>query len=150
MTEDDKFEDFLKAQNAIRDILFMYRECADYSCLYDDFGWEDGEFEPLDYIDCSADDIGMDGLDRQLLHEGSAIKLICHMMQCWGQGNYPQNVNSYTKQIKNAVRLGRLDHLPELKQALEDSFDNIKTIEKKCTALYQKYIVGYFNKLIAE
>ena len=71
-------------------------------------------------------------------------------MQCWGQGDYPRTVGSYIKQIKNAVSLGRVDHLPELKQALEDSFESYEVISEKSTYLYQKYIVGYFHRLLGE
>src|SRR5947209_1414312 len=85
-----EFDDYFAAQRAIRDILFMYRFLAGYRGLYCDFGWEDGEFDPLAYID-TADHPNLDPDDVRLLREGSAIKVLCYVLQAYGQGGYPMH-----------------------------------------------------------
>lgn len=148
--EDEKFQTLLKAQDALRDILFMYRELANWRGLWDDFGWEDGKFEPLEWIDFPADGADLDTEDLRLLHEGSALKLICHMLQSWGQGGYPTLETAYIGQIRHAVTSGRLNHLPELKDVLSDSFTSDAALKERAEEIYDRYVVGYFHRLLGK
>lgn len=50
--QDTSFENYLKAQSALKDIIFMYKTLIDYSGLFDDLGIESGEFDPFTFIDC--------------------------------------------------------------------------------------------------
>lgn len=50
--QDTSFENYLKAQSALKDILFMYKTLIDYSGLFDDLGIESGKFDPFTFIDC--------------------------------------------------------------------------------------------------
>ena len=84
ITEEQAFETFLRAERAIKDILFMYYTCVDYSGLFDDFGTEWGEFDPFEYIDFNHESLDGYSLDIKLLNEGSAIKIACEIFQTWG------------------------------------------------------------------
>lgn len=146
--DDEKFQTLLKAQDVVRDVLFMYRELVGWHGLYDDFGREDGKFEPLEWIDLTAQQVDIDGEDLRLIHEGCALKLICHMLQSWGQGDYPNTETPYIRRIKDAVAAGRADHLPELKAVLQDAFISDAVVWRKSDNLYERYVVGYFHRLL--
>ena len=81
--KENQFEKNQSALNAIKDILFMYKTLVDYSGLFDDFGYEDGTFDPFVFVNCKQNEYGIDGDEQRLLNEGSAIKLICKVYQAW-------------------------------------------------------------------
>lgn len=136
------------ARNAIKDILFMYKTLIDYSGLFDDFGCEDGTFNPYLFVNCSQQEYDIDEEEEKLLNEGSAIKLICKVYQAWGQHGYPESSSTTVDKIKDLLENGCVDHLPELKCILVESIENIQLAEKKFDGIYRKYVVGYFESLI--
>ncbi|WP_444930361.1 hypothetical protein ACJJIF_00795 [Microbulbifer sp. SSSA002] len=144
LTEEQAFEAFLRTESAIKDILYMYYTCVDYSGLFDDFGTEWEEFDPLEYIDFNHDSLGGYSLDIKLLNEGSAIKLACKILQTWGQGNIHSD---YMQSVRDLVKSERIDHMPELKTFIKLALHSYPEGNEKSVDIYQKYIVGYFHEL---
>lgn len=140
-TEDDVFEKFLKAEDAMKDILYMFYTCAQYGFLFDDMGWEDGKFDPYTYVDCDISTTGYE-TEFSLLHHGSAIKIICSVLEHIEDS--PDR--KWEKQTK-LIESGRMDHIPELREHLF----NIIVTKSKCSAdgqvIYKKYVADYFRSL---
>ncbi|WP_444924532.1 hypothetical protein ACJJH9_05160 [Microbulbifer sp. DLAB2-AF] len=148
--EEQEFEKYCLAEEAIKDILYMYYVCADYRCLFSDFGTEDGKFDPFAYVDCTAESIGGEGLDINLLHEGAAIKMACYILQAWDQGGYPEVKTDMILNIQECLRQGRLDHLPQLREFIELALKSGVEAEEKSPEIYKEYVAGYFRRLIGE
>ena len=144
---DSDYNKYLKAIDAIKDILYMYRELIGYNGLFDDFGVEDGVFDPTTYIDISPQDVELGDDDIKLLHEGSAIKIICSVLQAWCQGGYPDTVTQYLQDIKKLLGDGRLRHLPELESLLSTAFKSDEDAWDASRPIYEKYVKGYFKTL---
>jgi hypothetical protein len=141
------YERWVSAESAIKDILYMYYTCIDYRMLYSDMGTEDGKFDPFYFIDCAEAQTGYD-TDFDLLHQGSAIKIACRILECWEQGGYEGFESNRLEQEKELVASGRMDHLPELKQYISDSLKCYSLATKGASAIYSRYVEGFFVKLI--
>jgi hypothetical protein len=152
--DEEHFQRHLKAEDALRDILFMYRECLNYKCLYDDFGTEDGKFDPFFFIDCSEKDAGyMHESDLKLLHEGSAIKLASHALQSMGQGGYPENSYPQIERVRKLFSSKRMAHLPEFERFFELYLHPtgetwMEELDKISMELYNQFIYEYFQSLL--
>ena len=140
--EDKNFELRLQAEDAVKDILYMYKTCTEYFGLFDDFGWEDGKFDPFFYVDCPADLAGGEDCELQLLHEGSAIKIACGILQSFGQGG-----DHYPGKAKELIKQNRLSHLPELEEFIKGILESDEKSLSKSPYIYEKYILGYFKRL---
>lgn len=100
-----RYEDWQEAEQAIRDILFLYRELTDYLGIVGDH--DTGTFQPWKFVDCSVDDgYGGDEAEK-LLHEGAAVALLSEMIDWWTQGS-GSNIETY----RAAIEQRRFDHLP--------------------------------------
>jgi hypothetical protein len=76
-----RYEDFGEAENAIRDILFLYRDLTDYHGIVGDH--DTGTFKAWKFLDCSLDD-GYGGAETEkLLHEGAAVALLSEIIDWW-------------------------------------------------------------------
>ena len=146
MIDDDVFEKWLVAESALKDIIYMYYTCSQYRTLFSDIGTEDGKFDPFYFIDCTDAQTGYE-MEFDLLHEGSAIKLACRIIQCWEQGGYEGLESSGLKQEKELILSGRMDHLPELKQYISDSLRSYSLAIEGAAAIYSRYVEGFFVKL---
>jgi hypothetical protein len=142
------YTNLVSAESAIKDILYMYYTCADYRTLYSDMGTEDGEFDPFYFIDYSAESQPGYDTNFDLLHQGSAIKIACRILECWEQGGYEGYEGTRLKPEKELVSSGRMDHLPELKQYISDCLKSYSLASKGSVAIYSKYIEGFFETLI--
>ncbi len=145
-SEEVRSKKYIIAENAIRDILYMYYVCVDYNGLFDDFGTEDGDFDPFYFIDCSVDKVGYE-LNYKLLHEGSAIKISCQIMQAWGQGGYTGIKSKGLERIKSLVKSERVDHIPELKAFIELALISQEKAEEKSKEIYDKYVLGRYRAI---
>jgi len=141
------YEKWISAENALKDILYMYYTCVDYRTLYSDMGTEDGKFDPFYFIDCAEAQTGYE-TDFDLLHQGSAIKIACRIIECWEQGGYEGFESNRLKIEKELVASGRMDHLPELKKYIFDSLHSYSLAIEGSGAIYSKYVEGFFVKLI--
>lgn len=145
---DNEFDNFNKASEAIRDVLFMYKTLIEYSGLYDDFGSEDGKFEPEIFIDCKASDYCIGEDDARLLHEGSAIKLICSVFQAWSQGGYPVSYSQAAEKARNILENGSISHMPELETTLKVALSSCEDAQPHFKVVYEKYVKSYFKSLV--
>lgn len=146
LSEVEKHEKYLNAEDAIRDILYMYYVCLEYNCLFDDFGTEDGKFDPYIFIDCTVNEVGYD-IDYKILHEGSAIKLACKVLQAWGQGGYTGIDSKGLEDIKALVKTNRMAHITELKEFIELALVSYERAQEKANEVFTKFVVGYFREL---
>ena len=136
------------AYSAMRDILFMYKVLTDYKGLFDDFGTEDGKFDPMTYVDCKASELCIEESDIKLLQEGSVIKILCGVLQSWGQGGHPDKKCFWVSNAKLLLRDGRLNHVPYLKEALITCIESESRFNKiYAQAVYKKYVLGCFKTL---
>ena len=145
---DNEFSNFNHASEAIRDVLFMYKALIEYSGLYDDFGTEDGKFEPEIFVNCKASEYSIDEDDARLLHEGSAIKLICSVYQAWSQGGYPIQESLAAEKAKHILNEGKINHMPELEAILKIALYSCEDARPQFNLVFEKYVKGYFKSLI--
>ena len=138
-----------KALSALRDIMYTYKVMIDYSGFFDDFGSEDGKFDPEEFIDCDPLVLSIDEDEAKLLHEGCAIRIISGVLQDWGQGGHPERECYWVLMAKRVLEKKRLDHIPELREAMELSIESEKRFRDREKALFLKYVIGYFKRLIA-
>ena len=112
-------ENYQKAYDAIRDILFMYVDLVE---SYGGFGHniERGRFSPLEFVDAPIiEPEGYTfGIDVPLLQSGSAIALLCELSDAWDDYE-TWDVKSWPLMplIKEANEAGRFSHLPEIQEA---------------------------------
>lgn len=139
--------EYEKAIFAVRDVLYMYKTLINYEGFFDDFGIEDGNFNPFEYINCNPKLLGISAQDASLLHEGSAIKIICHILFLWGQGNHPQESIEFIENTKNLLMLGDANHIPELKQAISLCIESDDKFWLESKWLYEKYVLDFFKSL---
>lgn len=133
---------------AVKDVLYMYTTLLNYEGFFDDFGTEDGKFDPYCYIDCDAKMLGIQEEEAKLLHEGSAIKIICGILFSWGQGNHPDEETYYVTMYNKLMAQQRLEHIPELRDAINLCIESDDKFWVASGALYKKYVVGYFEKML--
>ncbi|MDR2874310.1 MAG: hypothetical protein LBV44_00060 [Methylobacillus sp.] len=137
------------AEDAIRDILYLY---VDMVSSYGGFGHnlDTGRFSPLEFIDSKIlTPPGYTfGIDEALLHEGSAIAILCSISDCRDEQGSVSFHWPIIKAAKEAFDAGRLDHLPDIKQAFLLGFgnDDVSFI-KQLKVVYQGHVLSYFKKL---
>ncbi|AFY73632.1 hypothetical protein Syn7502_01572 [Synechococcus sp. PCC 7502] len=139
-----------EAENAIRDILYMYYDLVK---SYKGFGHniESGKFNPLNYIDAVLEEpIGYTfAVDIELLQNGSAVALLCDLVNMWDEFETSDvQVSPIIDQIKAALVSGRFRHLPEFQKAIELGLGNSEeAFRKEIISIYQKHVCGYFNRM---
>lgn len=152
MTYTITVDNFLEAEAAIRDILFMYR---DLIRSYDGFGHniDVGKFDPFTFIDADLYEISgySVAMDMSLVHQGSAVALICYVSDLWDE-EQGENIlqTEYGKKILDACQEGRLNHLPLAKKAILASFESEETFRSLLPQVYSSYVVDYFQRLLQE
>ena len=148
-TEEQKYQRYLLAQDAMRDILYMYKTCLEYKCLFEDFGVEDGKFDPFVFVDCDSEMVGGDNSDAMLLREGSTIKIVCAILQAWGQGSYPKTDTMFIKEVNKLLESGRLEKYGDQKKFIELALISYDETVEKSAEVYNTQIVGYFEEMLA-
>jgi hypothetical protein len=73
-----------RASSAIRDILFLYRELTAYNGYSGDH--DTGTFDPWEFVDSTGEEGWASPDDLNLLHEGSAVAILCWLGDEWSQG----------------------------------------------------------------
>ena len=135
-----RHRDFGEAEQAIRDILFLYRDLTDYNGIQGDHNT--GTFSSWDFLDCSLDD-GYGGAEtEQLLHQGAAVALLSEMIDWWTQGS-GSNIDTY----RAAINEGRFDHLPTARAAVVAGLEGEEPMIPYLDAVYEEYVLSYFAAL---
>lgn len=139
-----------EAENAIRDILYMYYDLVK---SYKGFGHniDCGTFNPLNYIDAVLEEPHgyTFAIDLELLQNGSAVALLCDLVNMWDEFETSDvKVWPIIAQIKTALVSGRLEHMPELKKAIELGLANSEeAFREEIVFIYQKQVCGYFSRM---
>lgn len=148
ITEDN----YTEAYQAVRDILYLYDDAV---TSYAGFGHnlETGKFDPFKYCSCLlAEPPGHTfGIDLQLLHEGSACALLCHISDYWDDFDGDGIEKNYLMtRIRGLAEEGHLDSAPLGKEAVKLAFVDDDGFRSKLAEIYDAYILGYFRNRLAE
>jgi hypothetical protein len=111
---------------------------------------ETGRFSPLEFIDSKMlPPPGYTlGIDEALLHEGSAIAILCAISDCWDEQESVSFSWPIIKTAKEAFDAGRFDHLPEIKKAFLLGFGSDETVfREQLQKVYKNHVITYFEKL---
>lgn len=143
-------ENYQEADDAIRDILFMYVDLAE---SYKGFGHNinRGKFKALDFIDVRV--VEPDGytfaIDETILYPGSAISLQSELSdvwdeyQTWDVKNWP-----LINEIKQAYEANWFSHMPDIEKAIQLGFEkNEDEFRRQLKLVYETHVCSYFNKL---
>ena len=119
-------DNYLEANQAIRDILYPYDDAV---TSYSGFGHnlEVGTFDPFKYLGALLDEPPgyTFGIDMELLHEGAAVALLCHLSDFWGEFD-GENIgqDKLTGRIKNSLAEGLFEMVPQAKLAASAAFQD--------------------------
>jgi hypothetical protein len=138
------------AEDAIRDILFLY---VDMIVSYDGFGntINTGSFAPLEFVDAKLHpNPGVAyGIDLDLLHAGSGVALLCAMDDSWDELGFASRESPLIRNIFDALEAGRFDHLSDIKTAVRYGFGQDDSAFRYALAtVYRTHVVGYFAALL--
>lgn len=133
-------DNWLEAEAAIRDILFLYRDLTDYEGFSGDHntGW----FNAWVFLDCSFEAGWGDADTKRLLQEGAAVALLSDMIDWWTQAD-GANIDTY----RAAVEAGRFDHLPLARGAAAAGLDGEEAMDPFLDAVYEEYVLAFFERL---
>jgi len=139
------------ANNATRDILFMYRDMIE---CYGGFGGtiDTGSFDALAFLDFSVHERPGTtlGIDVELVQQGSAVAILLKIHDAWCKGDgeiLPRS--TFTDQVREALDRGRFDHLGVARAALDAGLKSLELFLSRLPAVYDAYVLGYFRRLLA-
>lgn len=148
MSNEINEENYEEAIKAINNILYMY---YDLIHSYKGFGHsiETGVFDPIFYVDSylfEREGISL-GIDINILHEGSAVAILCKLSDYWDEHcEIPED--NFAFEVKKILSKNRLDHLPLAEKAVASAFENEEAFREKLSEVYEKYVLEFFRKLI--
>jgi hypothetical protein len=142
-------ENHQEAKQATRAILCIYNKAI---TSYGNFGnnFYTDEFDPFKYIQCRIDITTGPAfsVDLNLLHEGSAVALLCRLSpfssQLTGKNFIP---NAMVEKIIGYLQDGVFDLLPLAKDAALSAFEDEDIFTAKLLIIYEEYILGYYRKI---
>ncbi len=138
------------AEAAIRDILFMY---TDMIQSYSGFGHniDTGDFDPFLYLDSILVDRPGTSLelDLPLLHQGSAVAILCVASNHWDECAAPPDPNSkWGSRFCQAIEQGRYSHLHVAKVAAEAALTSENIFRDRLSTVYEEYVVHWLSELL--
>ncbi len=115
-------ENYPVAIAATRDILYMYYDLVE---SYEGFGHniETGNFDPIFFVDCYLfEPKGFTfGIDVNILHEGSAIAILCKFSDYWDE-HHTAPEGEFALEVKRILSESRLDHLSLAEETIKSAF----------------------------
>ena len=136
-------ENYLAAIDAVRDILYMYYDLASDGFIH---SIETGKFDPIFFVDCFEYKDKSFVIDVNLLHEGSAVAILCRLSDYWDEiGEVPED--NFAFEVKRMLTKGRLDHLPLAEKAIKLAFEDEEKFRDLLKDVYKEYVLGFFRKL---
>ena len=139
-----------RAQHAIRDILYLYRELLACGAIVGD--QDTGTFDPWEFLRATSYGYST-AEDLKLLHEGSAVALICDLIdeieQRGGDGEL----------TRDGLANGCFDHLPVAKAALQlmtasgpqrghsDANDFYDVLSEAPQPVFREYVLAFLTAL---
>ena len=138
------------AISAIRDILYLY---YDLVSSYRGFGHniDTGNFDPIFFVDCYLfePDETTFGIDVNILHEGSAVAILCKLSDYLDENGLLPN-DEFVSQVRGALSEGRLDHLPLAEKAIKEAFQDEETFRDLLDKVYKNHVLQLFRKLVTD
>lgn len=140
-------DNYKEAAQALRDILYLYHDAI---TSYRGFGHnlDVGIFDPFRFVTALlAEPAGVSlGIDIELIHEGSAVVLLCHLSDYWDETASDGIENGYyAGRIKKGLSAGIFDFVPLAKEAAEAAFENETKFRDHLQNIYIEYIEGYYR-----
>ena len=77
-----------------------------------------------------------------MLHEGSALALICDLMDEMDQRG------ADVHRFRDALESGIFDQLPLAKQALRVGLKGTRDLQEAAVPVYREYVLGYLSTLV--
>ncbi|MDU0353647.1 hypothetical protein RS130_06620 [Paraglaciecola aquimarina] len=145
MNEEIRFERYQSAMEAIKDALFMYKTLLDYQYFFDDLSFEDGNFSPDIFIDCSAEEYSLEESDAQFLREASATKLICRLNQNLSENGSLIKSSKFVMLAKSILVENRCHYVPELGQIIRNIIDSQEYGEAIPEGSFKTYVIERFR-----
>ena len=137
------------ANAAIRDILFAYRDLIE---SYRGFGHgiDTGTFDPFAFLDVEISEAMNEslGLNRLLLRSGAAIAILCAISDAWDEKSDEVSQSQFFRRIRQALGNDTLKDLPDLRRELLVGLENETEFRDGLSAIYEKYVCGYFDRLL--
>jgi hypothetical protein len=131
-----------RAEDAIRDILYLYRELVAYGGVVGDH--DVGAFERWEFLQATTYGGWATDDDMKLLHEGSAVAIICDLIDEMEQrGGDTERVR-----LDHALEGGLFDGLPTAKDALKVGFAKSRELLQASKPVYRDYVIGYLLTLV--
>jgi len=144
-------ENHQEAQQAARAILCIYNKTiTSYGNFANNF--YTNEFDAFKYIQCRIDiTTGHPfGVDLNLLHEGSAVALLCRLSPFSGRLTEKNVIpDAIVDKILRYLQDGAFDLLPLAKDAALSAFEDEDIFTAKLRIIYEEYILGYYRKITA-
>jgi hypothetical protein len=131
-----------RAQDAIRDILYLYRELVAYGGVVGDHTI--GSFDPWEFVRAAAYGGWAIDEDLKLLHEGSAVALLCDLLDEMEQRGSEMEMDRF----RQGLEAGLLDHLPLAKEALRAGLKGPDAVREAAGPVYREYVLGYLSTLV--
>jgi hypothetical protein len=129
-----------RAQDAIRDILYLYRDLVQYGGLVGDHDL--GAFEPWEFLQATVHGGWATDDDMKLLHEGSAVAVICDLMDEIDQRGRD------IKRFRHALEAGWFDELPAAREAVRAGLTDTGELQEAFKPVYRDYVLGYLSTLV--
>ena len=144
-------ENHPEALEAVRDILLMFTEVAEDRMFI--HGAEYGiRFDPLKFVDAVQDTAASYYLDVDLLRTGSALVIFAAFYTGWTE---ERGVHAFedTERYMEAVRAGRLRHVPDVERVLIEFFEGRHSapddpwFDQESARLCSAHVQSYFSRL---
>lgn len=145
-------ENYQIANDAVRDILFMYRDLIE---SYAGFGHgiDTGTFDAVEFlkIDVREQPGSNLDLDIELIRTGAAISILCGLLDSWDEGVAPSDWMGTTGLIgRSYIELsnGRFAFDDLIENAVRSAFDDEQRFLATLRPVYEKHVIGYFKELV--
>jgi hypothetical protein len=128
-----------RAQDAIRDILYLYRDLVAYEGVVGDHDL--GAFDPWEFLQATRYGSWVIDDDLKLLHQGSAVAIICDLVDEMEQRR------GDIERVRQALESGLFDDLPTAKEALQVGLAGPRQMVDASAPVYREYVIGYLSSL---
>jgi hypothetical protein len=138
------------ADDAIRDILFMYRDLV---LSYRGFGhnvdrirYNAFEYSHVEVRERQGETYD---IDTELLMSGSAIAIICMISDIWDESD-PSDLMpcAYFKRVEDQLNNGGFADFPDLQKVLRFGLKDEAAFRALLPQVYEDYVLGYFRELV--
>jgi hypothetical protein len=143
---------YLKAEDAIRDILMMYVDLVDATAGFGHNADVYIRFDPLEYVDAAIEGDEYHYLDIDLLRSGSAIAILCGFYDLWLEGQSLVG-NPWSDRVELALAQGRLSRFSGIEAVVREAIHRRKMplddpwFDGALAPIYREFVVSFFSRL---